>query len=91
MKGRIDQASISESARRLLPKNERYTKLLIEKIHKESLHSGVPQCLSQMRNRYWIPQGRATVRSVLRSCTICDVTKVVRTKCLTWHLYLKHV
>ena len=62
-KGRIDQASISESARRpvLLPKNERYTKLLIEKIHKESLHSGVSQCLSQVRYRYWILQGRATV------------------------------
>ena len=55
----------------LLPKNERYTKLLIEKIHKESLHSGVYQCLSQVRYKYWIPQGRATVGSVLRSCTTC--------------------
>ena len=37
-KGRIDQASISESARRpvLLPKNERYTKLLTEKITKKA-------------------------------------------------------
>ena len=72
-KGRIDQASISESARRpvLLPKNEKFTKLLIERIHKQSLHSGVSQCLSQLRYRYWIPQGRATVRSVLKRCTVC--------------------
>lgn len=72
-KGRIDQANISESARRpvLLPKNERFTHLLIERIHKQSLHSGVSQSLSQVRYKYWIPHGRATVRSVLRNCLVC--------------------
>ena len=72
-KGRIDQASLTESARRpvLLPNNERFTHLLIEKIHKQGYHSGVSQCLSQVRYKYWIPQGRATVRSVLRGCTVC--------------------
>ena len=50
-KGRIDQASLTENARRpvLLPKNERFTHLLIEKIHKQGYHSGVSQCLSQVR------------------------------------------
>lgn len=72
-KGRIDQAEISESARRpiLLPKNERFTHLLVEKVHRQSLHSGVSQTLSQVRYKYWLPHGRATVRSVLRNCTVC--------------------
>ena len=72
-KGRLDQADICESARRpiLLPKNERFTHLLIEKIHKQSLHSGVSQTLSQIRYKYWLPHGRATVGAVIRKCTIC--------------------
>ena len=72
-KGRLDQADICESARRpiLLPKNERFTHLLIEKIQKQSLHSGVSQTLSQIRYKYWLPHGRATVGAVIRNCTIC--------------------
>lgn len=72
-KGRIDEARISESARRpvLLPKGERFTHLLIEKIHKENMHSGVSQCLSSVRYRSWIPQGRATVRVVIGKCLVC--------------------
>ena len=58
-KGRIDQAEISEGARRpiLLPKNERFTHLLIEKVHRQSLHSGVSQTLGQVRYKYWLPHG----------------------------------
>ena len=72
--GRIDQATmISESARRpvLLPKNERFTHLVIEKVHKQNLHCGVSQCLSQVRHKYWIPHGRAAVKSVIQSCLVC--------------------
>ena len=53
--GRIDQATmISESARRpvLLPRNKKFAHLLIEKVHKQNLHSGVLQCLSQVRHKY---------------------------------------
>ena len=72
--GRIDQATmISESAWRpvLLPKNERFTHLVIEKVHKQKLHCGVSQCLSQVRYKYWIPHGRAAVKSVIQSCLVC--------------------
>ena len=72
-KGRIDLADISGSARHpiLLPKNEAITQMLIEKIYKQSLHSGVSQCLSQLRYKYWILHGTARVGSVLRKCTVC--------------------
>ena len=45
--------------------------LIIEMIHKKSLHSGVSQTLSQIRNRYWIPHGRAAVGFVLKTCVVC--------------------
>ena len=72
-KGRIEHANLSESARRplLLPKHDKLTHLLIEKLHKETQHSGVSQTLSYIRHKYWIPQGRAVVRSVLRNCLVC--------------------
>ena len=54
----------------LLPKDERFAQLLIEKVHKQGFHSGVSQCLSQIRYKYWIPQGRATVRPVLKGCKV---------------------
>ena len=64
---------ISESARRpvLLPKNERLTHLMIENVHKQNLHCGVSQCSSQVRYKYWIPHGRAAVKSVIQSCLVC--------------------
>ena len=54
----------------LLPKDERFTQLLREKVHKQGFHSGVSQCISQIRYKYGIPQGRATVRPVLKGCIV---------------------
>ncbi|XP_053376986.1 uncharacterized protein LOC123529097 [Mercenaria mercenaria] len=55
----------------LLPKSDWFTVLLVEKIHKQNFHIGVSQTLSQIRFRFWIPQGRSVVKSVLRKCRTC--------------------
>lgn len=72
-KGRLVNADLTEAARQpiLLPKGERFTYLLVEETHKDVLHSGVSQTLSSIRQRFWIPSGRATVRCVLRQCLTC--------------------
>ena len=44
---------------------------MIERTHKQNFHSGVSQTLSQIRYRFWIPRGRATVRKVIGQCVIC--------------------
>ena len=71
--GRLENTELGENARHpiLLPKHHRYTDLVIKRYHESSLHTGVSQTLSLIRQRYWIPQGRSCVRRVLQSCTIC--------------------
>ena len=71
--GRLGESDLSEGARYpiLISSTDRFTYLMIEKVHKQSFHSGVSQTLSQTRHRFWIPHGRATVRKVIRKCVVC--------------------
>ena len=72
-RGRLGNASLTEGAKFpiLLPKTDRLTYLIIDQSHKQILHSGTSQTLSQVRVKYWILQGRATVKTVLRNCITC--------------------
>ncbi|XP_060570805.1 uncharacterized protein LOC132729079 [Ruditapes philippinarum] len=72
-KGRLENADLTESAKHpvLLPKKDRLTYLVIDKMHKDLLHSGVSQTLAYTRQRFWIPHGRAVVKSVLHVCSTC--------------------
>ena len=72
-RGRLENAQLTEAARYpiLLPQREEFTHLVVAKTHKELLHSGVSQVLSAIRQRFWIPHRRATVKAVLTSCTVC--------------------
>ena len=47
-KGRIENAALSETTRNpiLLPKNDPFTQLIIECIHKQNFHTGISQTLS---------------------------------------------
>ena len=71
--GRLENAELCEGARHplLLPKSHRYTDLIIQCYHERAFHTGCAQTLSSIRQKYWIPQGRATVNRVLRKCSIC--------------------
>ena len=55
----------------LLPRDDLYTKLIIQNAHGKMLHSGVQSTLSAVRQEFWIPKGRATVRQTLQRCGIC--------------------
>jgi len=72
--GRFGNATgLNQSAKcpKLLPKDEHYTKLVIEDYHRRVFHAGVSQTLAQLRAEYWVPHGRSTVRKVLKRCKIC--------------------
>ncbi|XP_065896199.1 uncharacterized protein [Dysidea avara] len=72
--GRYENATSLNQAMKcpkLLPKDEHYTRLVVEDCHKRVFHAGVSQTLAQLRLEYWIPHGRSTVRKLLKQCRVC--------------------
>ena len=54
----------------ILPKDHLFTGLVVRRAHHHVVHSGVKDTLTEIRSRFWIPQGRALVRSIIQ-CVIC--------------------
>ena len=71
--GRLVHANLPLDAKHpiLLPRTPHFTRLVIRDTHDKLFHGGVSHTLANVRLRYWIPQGRAAVRQVLRSCPLC--------------------
>ena len=71
--GRFLNVEVSEDAKhpKLLPRHMRFTYLLIVEVHERLMHAGIAHTLAQIREEYWIPQGRVEVRRVLSQCLIC--------------------
>ena len=72
--GRYENATSLNQAMKcpkLLPKDEHYTRLVVEDCHKRVFHAGVSQALAQLRLEYWIPHGRSTVRKLLKQGRVC--------------------
>ena len=77
----VDKDAIEYSTMQTYQKKRRYlstylgkngwTELLIKEFHQKLFHAVSSQTLSQIRNRYWIPQGRTIVRKVIHHCDIC--------------------
>jgi len=72
--GRIRNAPISELARfpYLLPAKLPLTKLIITELCTKLCHCGLGSNVTALRQIYWVPTARQTVKSTLRQCTICQ-------------------
>jgi hypothetical protein len=72
--GRFKYAPISEEAKEpiLLAKQSAFTKLKIKEVHKELKHAGCAHTLSEIRQRFWIPAGRAQVFKQIQQCLTCQ-------------------
>ncbi|XP_015123379.1 uncharacterized protein LOC107045577 [Diachasma alloeum] len=55
----------------ILPRQSRFTTLVIEEAHRRTLHGGTQLTLAYTRQRYWIIGGRGTVRAYILRCAIC--------------------
>ena len=56
----------------ILSKKSNLTRLMVENEHKLAHHLGIQVTLSRIREAgYWIPQGRQTVKSIIRNCFLC--------------------
>ena len=71
--GRIKHAPIPYEAKHpiLLPKFHWIVKLIIADLHKRLKHSGVEMVISELRQRYWIPQVRTTAKKIIQTCPTC--------------------
>ena len=54
-----------------VPKGTKLSTLLIMDAHRRVLHMGVASTLAELRSRFWIPNGRQEVKTVLRTCYHC--------------------
>ena len=71
--GRFNNADITEETKVLiyLPRKSYWAELIVKEFHQKLFHAGLSHTLSQIRNRYWMPQGRTIVRNVIQHCEIC--------------------
>ena len=72
--GRLQHAGLSYGEKHpiILPKDSFVTRLLVEEAHKVTLHGGAQLVSSILHRSYWIVQGGALVRSVIRRCSRCE-------------------
>ena len=71
--GRLTCAAAPEEQKHpaILPKKHPVVDLLIKQTHEDAGHSGREHVLAELRARFWIINGNATVRRVLRGCLSC--------------------
>ena len=63
-------------------------RLLIGEAHLRTMHMGLQSTLTELRQRWWITKGKATVKKYLRQCIMCKRHQGSRMRCLECHLYL---
>lgn len=71
--GRLEHSHLSFHSRHqiILHPHAHITKLIIEGEHLRLLHAGVQSTHHSLRQRFWIVNGKAAVRSVIRKCVKC--------------------
>ena len=74
-RGRLGNSDLPYNTKHplILPKDHLFTGLEVRRAHHCVIHFGVKDTLTEIRSRFWIPQGRALVRSIIHRCVICIV------------------
>ncbi|GFS75880.1 integrase catalytic domain-containing protein [Trichonephila clavipes] len=55
----------------LIPKEHHFTSLVIRHFHRVNFHAGQELVLSLIRQQFWIPHGKSSVKKELRNCIDC--------------------
>ena len=78
--GRLRNAQIPAAARNqmILPKDHPVTRLIITHNHRKNGHVGREHVLANLREKYWILNGRVAVRTLLRRCLLCKIKRARR-------------
>ena len=78
--GRLRNARIPVQAKNqmILPKDHPVTRLLILHNHRINGHVGQEHVLANLREKFWILNGRVAMRSLLRRCLLCKIKRARR-------------
>ena len=51
----------------------KFTSLVVLKYHHDVYHCGLQATLCNLRNNYWIVQGRQKIKLILKNCVVCKI------------------
>ncbi|XP_070068141.1 uncharacterized protein [Drosophila takahashii] len=73
VRGRLKHSSLPFDRKHpiILPQRHFFTELVIQNSHQATLHGGASLTLAHTRYKFWIPNGRKAVRTILRKCITC--------------------
>uniref|UniRef100_A0ABD2X1J0 Integrase zinc-binding domain-containing protein n=1 Tax=Trichogramma kaykai TaxID=54128 RepID=A0ABD2X1J0_9HYME len=71
--GRLDNSQLQYDCKHqiILPEKSKLVELLIDHLHKVTLHGGTRLIIAHLRQRYWIHKVAAVVGARLRRCVVC--------------------
>ncbi|XP_050409069.2 uncharacterized protein LOC126824016 isoform X1 [Patella vulgata] len=71
--GRLRNADLSDNVKHpiILPRNEHFTNLIVNDIHRSVAHAGRGHTIAILRDRYWIINANSAVRNILSKCITC--------------------
>lgn len=71
--GRLQHSNLDFAKKHpyILPAKAHLTKLIVENEHVRLLHAGTQLVLSSLRQRFWIVNGRNTIRHIIHQCLKC--------------------
>ena len=72
-KGRLQNADLDIDSKCpvILPKDHRFTDLVIEDCHRRVAHNKLCLTLAELRSRFWVRRGRQQVKRVISKCLKC--------------------
>lgn len=91
--GRLNNAPINpnEQHQAIIPRQSKFTTLVLNEAHQQTLHGGTQLTLAYIRQRFWILGGRAPVRSYIIKCVRCARHRAQRARQLMGQLPAERV
>jgi len=77
VRGRLEKSDLTLQTKRpiILDPKHPYTVLLIKRYHEMSSHCGQETVLNELRQKYWILDSRAAVRTAWNNCNLCKLRR----------------
>ena len=85
--GRLKNAPISSASKQqiILPKDHPITEMIITQEHRSNGHVGAEHVLANLREVWWVINGRAAIKGSLRKCFLCHARRARRIH--TWPIF----